>query len=415
MEKTIDTIENLQKEVEYYKKQLNELSGDNIRRDYKVIDMSIEIMQMTQGLALIAALNQFKPIPVFEEIYDHFTEKINVHMKMDFSMLLLPDAGVPGNFFPNHMMGKRGDGALKIQQSLKMDATFLSLQNSLLVNSETQSTPFIESLVEFSGTPYFILTPVNVKKEVIAYLFTGRRKELVLIAASRLFMHDVHTLEAIAGVIAALKNQHDQFQLIEKERARISIDMHDEIGSGITHIALLSELVQTQCKDEVGLKKDLNIIATSARKLVQSMSEIIWALNPQNDTLENLLAYTREQSQQYFESLNVKFDIVFPEQVPEIKLSNVQRRNLYLVTREALNNAMKHSAATDIQLTVKIANQLISFSVIDNGIGMNDKKIRAGSNGLTNMQKRINEICGEIAWLPLDKGTAVKFSLAFQN
>ena len=86
-----------------------------------------------------------------------------------------------------------------------------------------------------------------------------------------------------------------------------------------------------------------------------------------------------------------------------------------MVTREALNNAMKHSAATDIQLTVKIANQLISFSVIDNGIGINDKKIRAGSKGLTNMQKRINEICGEIAWLPLDKGTAVKFSLAFQN
>lgn len=411
METPADIIKNLQKEVEYYKRQLNELSGDNIRRDYKVIDMSIEIMQMTQGLALIAALNQFKPIPVFEEIYDHFTEKINAHMKMDFSMVLLPDPKLPGNFIANYIKGKREEGLLITQQSLKIDDSFLSQQNSLLVNSQTQCTPFIQSLIEFSGTPFFILTPVNVQKEVIAYLFTGRKKELVLIAASRLFMHDVHTLEAIAGVIAALKNQHDQFHLIENERSRISSDMHDEIGSGITHIALLSELIQTQHKEEKEFKKDINIIATSARKLVQSMSEIIWAMNPQNDSLENLLAYTREQSQQYFESMDIKFDISFPEQVPELKLSNVQRRNLYLVTREALNNAMKHSSANHIRLTLNINKQHITFSVIDNGVGMNDKKNRTGSNGISNMKKRMKDIDGIIEWLPLEKGTAVTYSL----
>lgn len=72
------------------------------------------------------------------------------------------------------------------------------------------------------------------------------------------------------------------------------------------------------------------------------MSEIIWALNPQNNTLENLLTYSREQSQKYFEPFDVRFDILFPEAVPDIRLSNEQRRNLYLVLREALNNAMKH-------------------------------------------------------------------------
>ncbi|HYO22270.1 MAG TPA: triple tyrosine motif-containing protein, partial [Flavisolibacter sp.] len=88
---------------------------------------------------------------------------------------------------------------------------------------------------------------------------------------------------------------------IEAERNRISIDMHDEIGSGLTHIALLSELIQTQKKAEAELKKDIGAISASARKLVENMSEIIWALNPHNDTLENLLAYLREQTMGYFE------------------------------------------------------------------------------------------------------------------
>ena len=154
---------------------------------------------------------------------------------------------------------------------------------------------------------------------------------------------------------------------VDAERNRISADMHDEIGSSITHIALLSELIQAQQKVTPDLKKDINIIATSARKLVQTMSEIIWALNPQNDTLENLLAYIREQSYQYFESLEMQFTIDFPDEVPDIKLSNAERRNLYLVTREALNNAMKHAEGSAIQLTMECTKINCSFYVTDNG------------------------------------------------
>ncbi|HEY9364577.1 MAG TPA: two-component regulator propeller domain-containing protein, partial [Chitinophagaceae bacterium] len=196
---------------------------------------------------------------------------------------------------------------------------------------------------------------------------------------------------------------------INAERNRISADMHDEIGSGITHIALLSELIQTRLNKESQLKKDINIIATSARKLVQTMSDIIWALNPQNDTLENLLAYIREQSQQYFEPLEMQFEIDFPDAVPEIKLSNAERRNLYLVTREALNNAMKHSAGTAIKLKLEITKKSFCFSVSDNGKGMNEK-CKHGSNGIRIMKKRMEDINGTIEWLSLN-GTTVKYFL----
>jgi signal transduction histidine kinase len=412
MQKPDEKIKSLQQEVDYYKRQLNELTGDFINRDYKVIDMSIEIMQMTKGLALIAALNQFKSIPVFEEIYDHFTEEINLHMQMDFSMVLQPVTEMPGHFTPTFIKGNSVcDVSLIMQQKISVPRSFAQQKTSLLVNSDTILTPFIETLIKYSGARYFILTPVVVQKNIISYLFTGRKKETVLLAASRLLMHDVHTLEAIAGVIAALKNQHDQFQLLEAERTRISSDMHDEIGSGITHIALLSELIQTQQKDKKELKKDIKVIAVSARRLVQTMSEIIWALNPQNDTLENLLAYTREQSQQYFEPLEMQFEISFPDIIPDIKLSNAQRRNLYLVTREALNNAMKHSSATIIQLKLVIIKKNYCFSVTDNGTGIAEKKIKPGSNGLLNMKKRMKDIGGNIEWRPLEKGTTVKYSL----
>ena len=196
---------------------------------------------------------------------------------------------------------------------------------------------------------------------------------------------------------------------VDAERNRISADMHDEIGSGITHIALLSELIQTQQKNPAELKKDINVIANSARRLVQTISEIIWALNPQNDTLENLLAYTREQSQQYFESLNVKFEIHFPDTVPDIKLSNAERRNLYLVTREALNNAMKHSGATMITLELEIKKNTCCFIVSDNGVGIDISRNKPGSNGLLNMKKRMEDIGGRIEWLSDGNGTKVEY------
>jgi signal transduction histidine kinase/ligand-binding sensor domain-containing protein len=198
---------------------------------------------------------------------------------------------------------------------------------------------------------------------------------------------------------------------VEAERNRISADMHDEIGSGITHIALLSELIHTQQKGEAAIKKDVQIIATSARRLVQTMSEIIWALNPQNDTLENLLAYIRERSSQHFESFNIQLVISFPDEVPFIRLTNENRRNLYLVTKELLNNAMKHSGATRIDLSMEINGQACCFIVKDDGTGMSQTGPKSEGNGIRNLKKRMKDIGGTISWLSPGKGTSVNYCL----
>ncbi|WP_316766382.1 two-component regulator propeller domain-containing protein [Pedobacter frigiditerrae] len=202
---------------------------------------------------------------------------------------------------------------------------------------------------------------------------------------------------------------------ITSERNRISRDMHDEIGSGLTHIALLGELIQTQEEASLSVQKDVKGISTAARKLLESINEIIWALNPQNDTLESLLAYTREQMQQNFEPFKLQLFIDFPDEVPEIKLTNEQRRNLYLVIKEALNNALKHANATEITLSCSIVENMLFFDVQDNGIGFITSTSKVSNNGFKNMRKRMDDIGGEITWLNNNKGLCVHFTFSSKH
>jgi len=203
---------------------------------------------------------------------------------------------------------------------------------------------------------------------------------------------------------------------IEAERNRISKDMHDEIGSGLTHIALMSELIQTQKKAEEELRKDVSTISSSARRLVQSMSEIVWAMNPQHDTLENLLAYLREQTTAYFEPfLHISYQIEFPDDVPPARLRNEQRRNLFLVIKEALNNALKHAGAGQIFLKMKFVNDGICFTVCDNGKGFDRRKTKLASNGLKNMEKRMVDIGGSFGLQTGEEGTTVMVHLPIED
>lgn len=203
-------------------------------------------------------------------------------------------------------------------------------------------------------------------------------------------------------------------QAINSERDRISRDMHDEIGSGLTHIALLSELIETQHEGAAAIRHDIGSVAVAARKLVENMGEIIWALNPQNDSAGNLLAYTREQMQYYYGGFNFRLSINFPEPLPEIKLSNEQRRNLYLVTKEGLNNVLKHAGATRAALSAVFMDNILRFEIKDNGIGLNGAAGKSGGNGCKNMQKRMEAIGGQIEWISGSEGLTLRYWLAIQ-
>jgi signal transduction histidine kinase/ligand-binding sensor domain-containing protein len=205
-----------------------------------------------------------------------------------------------------------------------------------------------------------------------------------------------------------LKKKIDELQrkrMMDEERLRISREMHDDIGAGLTQITLMSEAA----KRETTNTGPLNEIANMSRQLVGSMSEIIWSLNPGNNTVEQLLSYLREQVNKLLEYSGIRYTIDFPDNGRAILLNNAQRRNLLLVTKEIVHNAIKHSKAANIAINCSIDGNRLSFTVSDDGKGF-DTAAKSNGNGLRNIRRRIEELNGilEIKSSPL--GTIFHYS-----
>ncbi|MGN6420193.1 MAG: sensor histidine kinase [Pseudobacter sp.] len=207
----------------------------------------------------------------------------------------------------------------------------------------------------------------------------------------------------------------EQQLAVNNERLRISRDMHDELGTGLSKIALLSEVGKNH-KAADHNKKIIHEISHTSRTLADKMGEIIWTLNPQNDTLGNLLAYLKEYIYETTDALPVSVNFSYPESIPDISLGHMQRQQLMLVTKEAINNALKHSNATQILFSLSVEAGFMSFSLKDNGTGLSTEKYhqhRNGKkNGLANMKARIEQISGQFSIRSAPgEGTEIHYSI----
>jgi signal transduction histidine kinase len=189
--------------------------------------------------------------------------------------------------------------------------------------------------------------------------------------------------------IAELENQ----RALDKERQRISREMHDDIGAGLTQIVLMSESAKMKVK--ITNSKGLSDIADTSRTLVSNMSEIIWSLNPENKTLDQLISYLREHLGKQLEYSDINYVLELPEVMGEILLSNEQTRNLLLITKETVNNAIKHSGAKNIFIKLTYQPGILLIEVKDDGIGFDTQKKNTG-NGLRNIRQRVEQIGGEV-------------------
>lgn len=179
----------------------------------------------------------------------------------------------------------------------------------------------------------------------------------------------------------------------QEERDRISADMHDELGSGMTAIRLMSEIMKTRMRD--GAFPELEKISNQANDLLGKMNSIIWTMKSSNDSLESLVAYVRSHSLEYFENTEVNCRVRVPEHLPEVEMSGEKRRNIFLSVKEALNNLLKHAHATEVGIDLWLDNNRLYIRVADNGIGINEEKLRRFGNGLSNMRRRMESIQGE--------------------
>lgn len=174
------------------------------------------------------------------------------------------------------------------------------------------------------------------------------------------------------------------------ERQRIAREMHDEIGSGLSIIHLLSNNLGYQ--NEKTMK-----VAETSNLLINQMNEIIWSMNLEQDNLEDFVTYIRYQSGQMLSSVNMDYVFEIPDEIPKSGISGIKRRNIYLVVKEALHNIIKHSGASLVNIKMNFENGIL-ITISDNGKGIPENMLDAGNpygNGMKNMFYRMNEIGGE--------------------
>lgn len=195
----------------------------------------------------------------------------------------------------------------------------------------------------------------------------------------------------------------EQQRAMERERMRIAQDMHDEIGSKLTKISFLSERAKVELKETGPVAGQIDSIAHTSRELLQALDEIVWAVNPRNDTLEHLAAYLAQYAAEYFQNTTVDCDLRLQAELPPQVMSAETRHNLFLAFEECLNNVLKHSGASHVQVEIKADPGQLQIAIGDNGRGFErNLKTRENStdsgsnrNGLRNIHQRLAEVGGQ--------------------
>jgi signal transduction histidine kinase len=188
---------------------------------------------------------------------------------------------------------------------------------------------------------------------------------------------------------------------LERERTRIARDLHDEIGAGLTEIAMQNFWVHREMQGAApsATLDRVEKARQSAVDLVRSVDAIVWAVNPANDTLDRFVPYLTHSIEQFLDAAGVRLRIDVPDDVPPVPLAGAVRHSLFLVAREAVNNAVKHAGPAAVSLTVAIAGGRLSLTIEDDGRGFEADRLMAGANpaqrsGLHNMRRRVEELGG---------------------
>ncbi len=211
------------------------------------------------------------------------------------------------------------------------------------------------------------------------------------------------------------KKEFESYMLVLKtkdvERTRIAQEIHDDIGSGLTNIRLLSEIAKEKNKDAP--LHEITKISNSASELIENMNEIIWSINSKNDYLANLIAYLRSYVVTYFENMEsilVRTNIA--KVIPNVEITGEYRRAVFLTIKESLHNIIKHANATEVNLKIEIDKKTVLIQISDNGVGIIKTNTNPFSNGLKNMIERMESLGGKFNITGVD-GTIVTLLLPF--
>jgi signal transduction histidine kinase/streptogramin lyase len=235
------------------------------------------------------------------------------------------------------------------------------------------------------------------------------------------------TLAVIAvGVMVYAFYRYRMARLLEMAnvRTRMATDLHDDIGSGLSRMAILSEVVKQQMGNNAEQSVPLlTEIADSARTLVDSMRDIVWSIDPRRDDLGNVVSRVRQFASDVLEPQKIKLDFQAQPEMEKIKLNPEQRRHLFLIFKEAINNIARHAECASVSLSISVSHSRLAVEIRDDGRGFSDVSAteaptngHAGGHGLENMQSRAAQLGGQLS---VDsspgRGTCLKLTIPLKK
>ncbi|SHL59752.1 two-component system, NarL family, sensor histidine kinase DesK [Chryseobacterium carnipullorum] len=205
-----------------------------------------------------------------------------------------------------------------------------------------------------------------------------------------------------------LQKELEKQKSIEQERERISHDMHDDLGAGISALKLQAEFLKQKAEDD-DLQNDIDELLKTSEEMNLSMREMLWSLNSGNDTLGSFIDYAIQYADNFLKKTKIKLWSESEDIISDTPISTELRRNMFLCLKESLNNAYKHSQSNQLKLSFIQKDKEFIMKVSDNGIGIHHEKTEG--NGLRNMKRRMQEQKGECHFLSEGSGTEAVFRI----
>jgi signal transduction histidine kinase len=232
-------------------------------------------------------------------------------------------------------------------------------------------------------------------------------------------------LSVVGATVRMVERRRYQLQLqraeqqhaLEQERARIAQDLHDDLGSSLTRLSLLSGLVKADKDNPEQVEAHAGKMSQAADQTVRALEEIVWAVRPGSDSLQSLADYIAHFANELFDGNPTHCRLDLPHDLPALPLPPDVRHNIFLIVKEALTNALKHAEAHEVQAQAKVSGHTLEILVQDDGKGFDPASLVKGvRNGLGNMQRRAEAIGGKLEWQSAPGGgTTVKFSVNLEN
>ena len=217
-------------------------------------------------------------------------------------------------------------------------------------------------------------------------------------------------------LVAQLALHRKERLLLQQERTRIAREIHDDVGSKMTQLVLHGEVAQRDLPEGSTTQLQLAEICEESRSVLASMDEILWAVNPQRDTLRDFASYVCKYAEEFLRVTQIQCLFEVSPEMPTVEFNLAHRRSLLMAIKETLNNAVKHSGATELHLQIRWEDQMLHVVVQDNGKGFDPKTVRPDRHGMANLKQRMSELGGSCRVVSEPgKGCRVEFNILLKR